>query len=451
MNTWNFRLEEINLRSLIRDLLRNFWIPILLAMSFWFAVSSYGRLSYAPTYRSTATFVVSAKGSSSAYNSLTLTTNMAKVFSEVFESNMLRSQVEQQLDMENQDWYISTSTISQTNLLVVSVISSSPEQSFLALSAVVETYPELAQQVFGNAVLDVITDPKVPTAPSNSMNIDSMKKTAAVAGFLLGVAVIAAFSVFRDTVQTPAAAKRKLDGRYLRSIRHEEKNKTVRSKRKRKNVAPLVCHPFVSNGFREDYQSLCSKLEYHMHKRKQKVILVSSAGENEGKSTVAANLALCLAQKGNRVVLADCDFRKPALHKIFSVTADEGHDFGHSLSRQDTDDDVLQYLSRHDIYLAVNATRHKYPQRLITSRKMEAFVKKQRREMDYVILDTPPMLVAADAEALATLCDVAVLVVREDWILTKSANDCLDSLRRTAPDVAGFVLNNCHVLGKRVN
>lgn len=448
MQTWSFRVDEINLHALIRDLVRNFWIPILLALSMWFAVSSYGRLTYTPTYRSEATFVISAKGSTSAYNSLTLTTNMAQVFSEVFESNMLRSQAEQKLDMENQDWYISTRTISQTNLLVVSVISSSPEQSFLALNAVIETYPELAQQMFGNAVLEVITDPKVPTAPSNSMNISSTRKTGALLGFGFGVAIIMSFTVFRDTVQTYTAAKRKLDGRYLRSVRHEEKNKTLRSKRKKKNIAPLICHPFVSAGFREDYQSLCSKLEYHTHKRGQKVILVSSAGENEGKSTVAANLALGLAQKGHRVALVDCDFRKPALHKIFSVTPDSSRDFGRYISHDGEEADVLNHLARHDIYLAVNASRHKYPQRLIASQRMRDFINKLRGEMDYVILDTPPMLVAADSEALAALCDVSVLVVREDWILTKSINDCLDSLRRTSPDLAGFVLNNCHDAGK---
>lgn len=129
--------------------------------------------------------------------------------------------------------------------------------------------------------------------------------------------------------------KRKLDGRLLRSIRHEKTNKTWRAKLKKKNCAPLINNPLVSTPFREDNMSLCSSLEYHMRKRNQKVILISSAGENEGKSTVTANLA--------------------------------------------------------------------------------------------------------------ALADVSVMVVREDCIYTQYINDCIDTLRRSTPDIAGYVFNNCYL------
>ncbi len=444
MEERQFHLDEINLHSLRRDLLRNWWIPLALAVSFWMAASVYSQVSYSPSYRSEATFVVSAKGSTSAYSSLSLTTNMAQVFSQVFESNMLRSAVEEKLDMPDQDWYISAQTISQTNLMVVSVVSSSPKQSFLALSAVIECYPELAQQVFGNAILEVINDPKVPTYPFNAVSTDKLEKTALLAGFVVGVAILVLMSVLRNTVQTTAAARRRIDGRYLRSIRHEEKNKTARAKRNHKNVAPLISNPFVSAGFREDYQGLSSKLEYHMRKRDQKVIMISSASENEGKSTVAANLALSLASRNKKVALIDCDFRKPALHKIFSIKCAHDHTLSYYLGHSESEVDVLQYQERLGICLAVNGSGGKYAQRLIGSAKMRTFVDRLRREMDYVILDTPPMLAAADAEAVGSYADVAVLVIREDWTLCKSINDCLDSFRRTVPDTAGYVINNCY-------
>lgn len=444
MEERQLHLDEVNIHSLLRDLLRDWWIPLLLALSLWMAASAYGKVSYSPTYRSEATFVVSAKGSSSAYNSLSLTTNMAQVFSEVFESNMLRDTVERELNMENQDWYITAQTTPQTNLMVVSVVSSSPKQSFLALNAVIDNYPPLAQQMFGNAVLDVLNDPKVPTVPSNVTDTGKLEKLALVGGFVLGVAILVMMSVFRGTVQTVAAAKRSLDGRYLRSVRHEEKNKTARAKRTKKNVAPLISNPFVSAGFREDYQSLSSKLEYHMRKRGQKTILISSAAENEGKSTVAGNLALSLATRGKKVALIDCDFRKPALHKIFGVKCEPEQTLSYYLSHADHEQDVLLYQERVGIYLAVNSTGGKYAQRLIGSKKMQDFLGRLQKEMDYVILDTPPMLAAADAEAVGSYADVALLVVREDWTPTKNINDCLDSLRRIVPDMAGYMLNNCY-------
>ena len=65
-----------------------------------------------------------------------------------------------------------------------------------------------------------------------------------------------------------------------------------------------------------------------------------------------------------------------------------------------------------------------------------------REEMDYIILDTPPMLAAADSEMLARLADTALLVVRTDYMHTVAINDCLDNLRKSVDDVTGFVLNN---------
>ena len=444
MDEHQFHLDEVNLKSLLRDLLRDWWIPLMLALSCWMAVSTYGKVSYSPVYRSEATFVVTAKGSASAYSSLSLTTNMAQVFSAVFEGDILRDAVDQKLQMEDSDWYITAQTTAQTNLMVVSVVSSSPKQAFLALTAVIESSPELVQQLYGNALLKVLNDPKVPTYPVNATNTDKLEKMALLGGLGAGVALIVLMSVLRNTVKTTAAAKRRLDGRYLRSVRHEEKNKTKSAKRKKKNIAPLISNPFVSTGFREDYQSLSSKLEYHMRKRAQKVILVSSASENEGKSTVAANLALSLSARGKKVALIDCDFRKPALHKIFGIKCDAKQTLSHHLGHSDHQEEVLLYQERFGVYVAVNGAGGKYAQRLIGSQKMGDFVKRLRAEMDYVILDTPPMLAAADAEAVGAYADVAVLVVREDWTLAKSINDCLDSLRRSVPDTVGYILNNCY-------
>lgn len=448
MNDRLFRLDEINLRSLLQDLLRNFWVPILLGAALYLAVSAQGKMNYSPVYSSTATFAVSAKGNSSAYSSLSLTSNMAQVFSEVFQSQLMRERASEKLDIKQQDWRIQTNTVPNTNLMIVTVVSSSPEQSFLALRAVLDTYPDISELMFGNAVLQVIRDPKVPMAPSNSISNGADKQKAALLGAALGVAAIVALSALRDTVQTSTAAKRKIDGRLLRTVRHEEKNKTLRAKRSKKNIAPLITNPFVSPGFREDYQSLCSKVEYHMRKRGQKVVLVTSAGENEGKSTVAVNLALSLSQREKKVALIDCDFRKPAIHKILTLQPEKKKDFGHFISHDDTMDEVLKPHPKHKLHVAVNAARHKYPQRLISSKKMGEFLRQLRQDFDYIILDTPPMMVAADAEALVAHADTAVLVVREDWILARSVNDCMDTLRRSAPDLTGYVLNNCYMVKK---
>ena len=255
--------------------------------------------------------------------------------------------------------------------------------------------------------------------------------------------IIVAIYLMRDTVKTPQAARRKIDARLIRTIGHERKNKTLRSKLRRKNAAPLIVNNLIKKNFIEENMSFCSALEYHMRRRKQQVVLVTSVGENEGKSTVAANLALALAAKNRRVALLDCDFRKPSLHKIFEQDQEAVPLITEGLLSDD--EDLTTYLipnQKNGVTLGVSKASGKRLVKLINNGRLEHLLQQLRGEVDYIVLDTPPMMVAADVESIAAHVDTAVLVVRADFMPTSSINEGLERLRKSAPEVCGFVLNN---------
>ena len=440
------RLDEINIPGLIKVLLKNLWIVVALCISAVLCYSSACRLTYTPVYTSSATLMVSAKDGTSAYNSLTTTQSMASVFVEVFQSNVLREKISEQMPNGKFDGGINTTTIPETNILIVSVTSKEPDTAFRALNLVVENYASISDYIFSNAQLEVIKDPVVPTAPSNKQNAEKHYPLVLAITALLSVGMIVTIYVLRDTVKTPAGARRKVDARLLRVIDHEKKNKTLQSKLRRSNSAPLITGALITKRFIENNLGLCSVLEYHARKHKQKVILVTSLGENEGKSTVAANLALSLAEKNKKVVLLDCDFRKPSLHKIFEMSQEQSKTLTDFLLRDDPD--AIPYLTeskKYNIRLGISKKTGKSISRLLNSEKLPQLLTQLRREMDFVILDTPPMLAAADAESIAAMVDTAVLVVRADFMPTASINDGLDRLRKSAPEVCGFVLNNHHI------
>lgn len=438
MSRRTVRMDEISIHSVLRAVWRNLWVAILVACSSAMFFSAVGQLSYTPRYTSTATFMVSARDSTNAYNSLSVTQSMATVFSEVFQSKVLRDKVQEGMGQTQFDGAITTRTIPETNLMIVSVVSSSPEISFQGLSLILQNYSSIASHVFSNAQLEVIKDPVVPQAPSNPLINNT--RTPALLGFIGALALIVLLAAIRDTVQTPAAARRKLDARLLHTIQHERRNKTTRSKITRKHVAPLVFNPLISSSFTEDNMNLCSTVEYHMRKRGQKVLLVTSAGENEGKSTVAANLALSLAAKGKKVLILDCDFRKPSLHKVFEVAQPKHYFSSHLAGTCEAEGCLIEH--KQGVTLGLSKSEGKSVNRLIHSPRLREFLKHTRSLTDYIILDTPPMLAAADTETLAQLSDTAIMVVRGDFMLTPAINDCLDNLRKAAPDLAGIVLNN---------
>lgn len=437
------RLDEINLHSLVALLLKNLWVIAALCVSALLCYTSVCRLTYTPEYTSTATFMVSAKDSTSAYNSLTTTQSMASVFVEVFQSNVLREKIQEQMPQQRFDGTIHTTTIPETNLLIVRVTSEEPDTAFRALNLLVDNYSSISDYVFANAQLEVIKDPVVPIVPSNPLDVESKYMLVLLIAGVLAVGGIFAIYILRDTVKTPAAARRRIDARLLRTIDHEEKNKTFRARLRRKNIAPLITNSLIKKDFIEDNLSLCSALEYHARKRGQKVIVVTSVGENEGKSTVAANLALALAEKNRSVVLLDCDFRKPSQHKIFEMAVHKEQTLiAHLLQEKTELSPGFMDVRKHGVTLGLSQSGGRSVTRLLNNGRLPALLQQLRTQVDYVVLDTPPMLAAADAETLAAMADTAVLVVRPDFMPTGSVNEGLERLRKSAPDVCGYVLNN---------
>lgn len=445
MEERSIQLDEINLHGLVTLLLKNLWVIIAICLSAILCFTAVCKLSHTPTYTSSATFMVSAKDSTSAYNSLTTTQSMASVFVEVFQSNVLREKIQEKMPDQHFDGAINTMTIPETNLLIVTVTSEEPDVSFQALNLLIDNYSAISDYVFANAQLEVIKDPVVPVVPSNPLDTQSRYPLVLLLSGLVAVGGIVALYLLHDTVKTPKAARRKIDARLLRTVSHEAKNKTLRAKLRRQNNAPLITNPLIKKDFIEDNLSLCSALEYHMRKRGQQVILVTSVGENEGKSTIAANLALGLVEKGRRVALLDCDFRKPALHKIFDVPVDREKSLASFLFQEETD--PAPYITenkKHGILLGINQSSGRSVTKLLNNGRLPVLLQRLRSQADYIILDTPPMLAAADAEALAAMVDTTLLVVRADYMPTASINQGLDRLRKSAPDVSGFVLNNYH-------
>lgn len=443
MKEREIRFDEINLRCLLKDFIRNLWVVVLVCISAVILLTGYYKQGYQPKYTSTATIAVSDKGSSSAFNSLSTTRDMTTVFAEVFQSKILRAKVDEALGGETFQGKIITAAIPETNLMTVSVVADTPERAFLVLNLALDNYASISDYLFSNAVLNVIKAPSVPVAPSNPLNTAHNRKIIVALAAVLSLAAIMFFAIMRDTVQTVKAARRKLDAKFLRTICHEVKNKTLKSKFCHKNTAPLITGPMITRRFKKENASLASAVEYHMRKRGQKVLMVCSAGENEGKSTVTVNMALSLAKQGKKVILLDCDFRKPSIQKILEMEVPEDRNLRNFLNgKMEDPEEVLIDSPKYGITLGLNhsGTRHSYG--MINSKKMTELIDSLREKADYIILDTPPMLAAVDADALSKLTDAAMVIVRMDYMKTAAINDCLDNLRQSVPDLMGVVFNN---------
>lgn len=169
------------------------------------------------------------------------------------------------------------------------------------------------------------------------------------------------------------------------------------------------------------------------------VIVVTSSMPTEGKSTVASNLAIVLAQSGHSVVLIDGDLRKPSVHKKFGRSREIG--VSNLLFQKAHLSDEAFRTQIDDLTIVSAGESVPNPAELLGSRSMMMLIEQARSEFDYVIIDTPPILLASDALLLAPQADGFVAVVRSGQSNDYEFEQALERMRRAKAPLLGVVLN----------
>ena len=345
---------------------------------------------------------------------------------------------------ESFDGEISASVHQSTNLLNVEVVSSDPETAYKLLKSVLEIYPEVSDAVFSNSVIDVIVQPEMPVSPSNSISsIRRIEISILVAGAMF--ALILVLSFLRGTIKNVRLFEKKIDTKLLGTVSHERRPLTLWQKLRGKKRGMLIDTAFASLKFTEDYNHLATKLEYMKRNTGSKVFVVTSVAENEGKSTVSANLALSLMNHGYKVALLDLDLHKPALHKIFKYRKPLKTDFSQVLKGEASpkDFEFLRY-KKSQLYLAISKKSCSDVSEWIGSKTVNQCIKSIREKVDFVIIDTPPTSVSADAMSLIKMADKAILVVRTDVVDAADINDTVLTIKNVGGGFAGCLLNDVY-------
>ena len=174
-----------------------------------------------------------------------------------------------------------------------------------------------------------------------------------------------------------------------------------------------------------------------------KTLMVGSIKENDGKSTVTANIALNLARRGKKVVLVDCDMRHPSLAKIFDATVDPKEQFSEYLLGKCELDKVLKRteVQAHPIYCIWQKKAVAKPYRLLESERFASLIHQLKEQFDYVVMDTPPLELIRDAEIISETADAMLMVMCQDEVHAVAVNDAVDLLEENGVTVIGGVLN----------
>lgn len=436
---------RIEWHSLLRDLLKNAWVVLLAALTALIGVYVAGKSVYRPVYTSSATLIVTAKsGTYLTYTNLSASSEMAEIFTEVFSQPTVREYAAEHLGQPGFDGSVQASIIPNTNIITLSVTASSPRVAYDELCAVMEVYPRISETIFADAIIDTMRSPSVPKGPSNAISSKN-SLVFAVAAALAATAAVSLISVTRDTVKDERDFNEKIGEKLVGTVVHTRKKTTLAAALRGKKTSLLINSAFSDFRFTESYQKIANRLSYAHRRSGDKVFLVTSVAENEGKSTAAANIAIALASRGSRVALLDMDFLKPALYKILGANVSVHTDFAALLSGStDIENFKIRRYRNTSLYLALNAKHRLDYTEWINSPRVPGTLELFRQKFDYVIIDTPPMSFSADVLTLARHADRSLLIIRTDRAFTADINDAVLKLASSGEKFGGCILNDVY-------
>ena len=188
----------------------------------------------------------------------------------------------------------------------------------------------------------------------------------------------------------------------------------------------------------EAYRSLRTSIKFSLIDKPIKTIVVTSSLAGEGKSTVVVNLAYSLSQDGARVLVIDCDLRKPSIHENFLLSNEKGLTdvlFGKS------DLKGVTKKIEDSLFLITAGTILPNPPEILGSKEMENLIKELKINFDYIIIDTPPILPVSDILLLASKADATLIVVKARKTKEKIVKESYERLIEAKANVIGTVLN----------
>ncbi|PKN82206.1 MAG: hypothetical protein CVU47_03810 [Chloroflexi bacterium HGW-Chloroflexi-9] len=321
-----------------------------------------------------------------------------------------------------------------TQLLEVSARSSQPELAAIIANTVALAFIDSNATASTSrpgqvSVVEEALPPEAPIAPRPKLN-------ALLGGFLMLLiagALVALLEYLDDTVKSAEQAS---DLTGLPALGRIEQFEKLQSPREQLQAAQRPRSTVA-----EAYRAARTNLTYAIDLgRDRRLVLVTSPGPGEGKTTTTANLAVVFGLAGHRVCVVDTDLRRPTIHRVFGVENGEGLT-NLLLAREPEFDRSVQRSVYTNVSVVSSGPLPPNPSELLGSSRMQEVLDWLRAHFDIVLLDSPPALVVTDASVLATLVDGIVIVARAGKTRRGALRATVEELAQSGRPIAGFVLN----------
>lgn len=468
----NDEVAEVNFKRLLDAALSKAWVIIFASIIGAFVMLAVTFLFITPQYKSSAMFYVNnnaisvnaslsidsgdISASKSLVNTYIVILNTRETLRDVIDYAGVNRSYSEVRDM------IEAESVDETEVFRVVVTSEDPEEADTIADAIAYILPKRISNIVEGTSAKIVDSAVVaskPSSPSYTANT--------LMGFLIGFVLSAGFVILQElfnvTVQTeedislvckhpilaavPDMSAPSKGGYYYGygSKRGDKKKKSsAYAVSKHTGNQPVLFGGGISFAAAEAYKLLRTKLQFSFADENDcRVIGVSSALSGEGKSLSAVNLAYTLSQLDKKVILIDCDMRRPTLAEKLGIQSKPG--LSNFLTGQSNVENLIQNCGikkEEDAFHVISAGENPpNPIELLSSVRMAEVLKSLRKSYDYIILDLPPVGEVSDALAVAKLTDGMLLVVRQNYCDRIALGETVRQFAFVESKILGVVFN----------
>ena len=282
----------------------------------------------------------------------------------------------------------------------------------------------------GNISFEILKQATVAKSPCNKIDYTKEAIKGAIIGVFFGVLFIFIYIIQRKTVKTKQDIKNQLTLEPLAVIPQV----SFRKRAMPGDKTLLFTNPDIGSGFPESFRVLRNLFTSSLNEG-EKIIMATSSVPGEGKTTLATNLAISLADHSKNILLIDGDIRHPSVAPLLGVDLDE--------IEYETVTDLykIAYLDEYKLRILIPVSSKEDASGYFTSGNIKKMFEELRDSYDYIIVDTPPCGLISDALFIAQYADAAIFITYQDAVRINRVKTTLDSLMSTDIRIMGCVLN----------
>ena len=425
-------IDLIKLASSVWKIFRRRWYIFTAVMLLAGALGGYlGTKGFRPTYTSKATFIVEIDGDGTFIGQATSKVLLASIPQVVTSADMWEL-IYEKADGKFSVARLEAEVIEDTNVISMSAVGYSPESAYDTLNTALEIFPDLTRHSVGKISVSYIIRPSVPTSSDGAADAIKSVLSGLLIGAVLCLGAIALYVVLFPTFDSVEEIRRRFGFEKVLSIPEINNADPERPFR--------INDKSVNRRFYDAIGRMRSSIAHEARKKDVRTILVTSTAASEGKTTVAVNFALSLAQHGMRVLLIDCDLRIPSVAKKMEMHSTPGLTdllMGKTAAISEFQTKILK-----NWYIIPSGSIPPNPSELLGSKRMETVLEELKEVFSYIVLDLPPVNAVSDALSVSHLITGMIVVVRENYSEKKELESCLRQLRLSNVHVLGCVMND---------